>query len=143
MKQEVEKTKGTSTPFILALLLCDSVIVDETSKKKTLVGIFDRILVRRFPSKHHPITIYARLTDAEGLYDFRIEYVQIETDKRLAEGKITGVSIPSRLQKHDLILQPPPVPIPEPGEYEFRLWANDRYIGRVSFVAVQVTEKGG
>lgn len=133
-----ETTEGVLTPFPLALLLCDSVIVDEQSKKKTLVGVFDRVLAKQFPARHRPVTIYVRLTDAEGRYNFRIDYIQARTDKVLAQGKITGVDIPNRSRVHEIILRPLPVPIPEPGEYEFRLWANDRYVAQVKFVAEQI-----
>ena len=70
-----DQEERLSTPFPLALLLCDSVIVDERSKKKTLVGVFNRVWAKQFPTTYSPLTIYARLTDAQGRYDFRIDYV--------------------------------------------------------------------
>ena len=127
--------QGISTPVPKALLLCDSVVVDERSKKTTLVGIFDRIFIRKFPGSHGPLTIYARLTDAEGRYELRIDYVQVKTDKLLAQAKLPALEIPDRLKEHEVIIEPPPVQIPEPGQYEFRLWANERYVGRVKFEA--------
>lgn len=138
-----EQSIGSATPFPLALILCDSAIVDETSKKKTLVGIFDRILVERFPATHRPLTIYARLTDAEGRYDFRVDYVQVKTDKILAQGKLAGIDIPDRLTPFEILLTPPPIPIPEPGQYEFRVWANGRYVGRVAFTVEEAPTTGG
>ena len=124
-----------STPYPLAILLCDQIIVDERSKKKTLVGIFDLIYARQFPVGHRPLSIYVRLTDAEGQYEFRMDYVQVKTDKLLGRGEIPAVPITDRLKTHELIMEFPPIKIPEPGDYEFRLWANDRYVGRVKFAA--------
>ena len=124
----------TPTPFPLALLICGSAITEAGTNKKTLVGIFDRVWAKQFPV-NQTMTIYARLTDAQGRYEFRIDYVQVKTDKKLAEGKISEVDIADRLQTSDILMTPPPVLIPEPGQYEFRLWANDRYVGRVKFTA--------
>ncbi len=129
-------------PFPLALLLCDSVITDEDSKKKTLVGIFDRILVQKFPTAYRPLTIYARLIDAEGTYDFRVEYVQVKTDKILAQGSFSGIKVEDRLSPIEILLTLPSIPIPKPGQYEFRIWANKFYVGRISFIAEKISQKG-
>jgi hypothetical protein len=136
-----ESVKGTTTPFALAILICDQVIVDEKSKKKTLVGVFDTINAVEFPANHPRVSIYARMTDAEGQYDFRIEHVQVKTDKLLFKGEILGVTVPDRLKMHELVLELQNVPLPESGEYEFRLWANDKYIGRVKFIAAEVKKQ--
>lgn len=132
-----DSPKGTSTPYLLAILICDSVIVDERSKKKTLVGIFDNINSREFPAVHTSLAVFARLIDAEGEYSFRIDYVQVKEDKLLVRAEIPGVTIPDRLKIHDLVIEPPGIQLPEPGEYEFRLFANDRYLGRTKFTATK------
>ena len=128
---------GGSTPYPLAILLCDQIIVDEQSKKKTLVGIFDVIYAKGFPAQHPSLSVYARLTDAEGQYSFRMDYVQVKNDQLIGKGEVPSITITDRLKVQELVMQFPPIAIPEPGEYEFRLWANDRYIGRVKFTAIK------
>lgn len=130
-----------STPYPLAILLCDQIIVDERSKKKTLVGVFDLIYARGFPIIHRPLSVYVRLTDAEGQYQFRMDYVQIKTDKLLGRAEISTISIADRLKTHELVMEFPPIEIPDQGDYEFRLWANNRYIGRAKFTAIVAKEK--
>jgi len=132
-----KKSQDTPTPFLKALLLCEEIIVDERSKKKTLVGIFDNINVEKFPYVHLRLMIYVRVMDAQGEYRFRIDYVQVKTDQLLGRSEIPPITIQDRLRTQELIITPPPIPIPAPGEYEFRLWANDRYVGRVSFTATE------
>jgi hypothetical protein len=129
-----------ATPYSLAMLLCDQVIVDERSKKKTLVGLFDIIYAKSFPAKHPSLSVYARLTDAEGQYKFRMDYVQVKTDNLLGRADIPPIDITDRLKTHELVMQFPPIDIPVQGEYEFRLWANDRYVGRVKFTALKLEE---
>ena len=138
--QQRRDTVSGSTPYPLAILLCDQIIVDERSKKKTLVGIFDSIYARQFPVRHRSLSVYVRVTDAEGQYEFRMDYVQVKTDKLLGTGKILAVPITDRLKAHELIMEFPPIEIPEAGDYEFRLWANGRYIGRAKFAAVEVAK---
>lgn len=124
-----------TTPMPLALLLCDTMITDANTRKTTIVGIFERILVNSFPASHQ-LSIYARLTDAQGQYEFRFDYAQVKTNTILAQGGFKNVNVPDRLIAFEILLTPPPIPIPEAGQYEFRLWANNRYVGRVGFTAV-------
>lgn len=129
-------------PYPLAILICDQAINEENTNKKTLVGIFDRIYCPKFPWTYYPLTIYIRLIDAEGTYEFRVDYVQIKTDKVLAQGKFSGIKIDNRLSIIEVLLNPPPIAIPEAGQYEFRIWANNRYIGRVGFTAEKKRKEG-
>ena len=55
-------------PSLLAMLICDQIIVDEQTKKKSLIGIFDNINSLAFPASVN-CAIYAKMADAEGGYD--------------------------------------------------------------------------
>ena len=138
---EKQQSAAGVTPIALAILLCDNVITDKDTKKKTIVGIFSRIFGPNFPI-YHSFTIYMRLIDAEGNYNFRVEYVQMKTDKILVKGEISGIKVHDRLEIVEIILKPPPIKIPQPGKYEFRIWANNKYMGRVSFLAEKKSMKG-
>lgn len=123
------------TPFVVAMLLCEQVITDEESKKKTLVGIFDQVA---YPGEPYvfPITIYVRLTDAAGTYRVAIEYAHTATDRLIGRVEVpTAMEIPDRLKFHDLVIRMP-VPIDDLGEFELRLYANDAYLGRTRFRSV-------
>ena len=82
------------------------------------------------------------MTDGEGSYTFRMDYVQVRTDKVLTQGQMPGITFDSRFSIVELLLDPPPVPIPEAGQYEFRIWANDRYVGSTRFTAEQLSVIG-
>jgi hypothetical protein len=115
------------------MLICDQVITEAETNKKSLIGLFDNVL---WPG--HPLalqtSIFAKLTDAEGHYRFRIEFVQVETGNRLAQADLEDAHIPDRLGFADLVLRMPMV-TPAAGQYEFRLFANDSYVGRAVFTA--------
>jgi hypothetical protein len=121
-------------PIPVAFLLCDQVITDEATKKKTLVGVFDRVWATRFPTEHRPVALYARLYDAEGEHEVRVEYVKVGEEKVLAEAKGT-LRVHDRKRPVEFVITLPAIPIPEPGKYEFRLWVSGRYVQRVIFTA--------
>lgn len=125
-------------PYLLALLVCDSGTIDPNSGKKTLVGIFDRVTSSKFPTSRW-LVVYFRLTDAQGKYRFKVQYAQVKTDDILAEAETRdALTIKSRLDTFDsLISFPQALPILEAGQYEFRLYANDMFLGRIAINAVQ------
>ena len=65
--------QSTETPMGLALLLCDSVIEDKYTGKKTLVGLFDRIQTLKLPCIHASMSIFVSLTGGHGKYPCQIE----------------------------------------------------------------------
>ena len=56
------------TPMGLALLVCDTVIEDRLTGKKTLVGLFDRVHVRSLPWVHPAMSVFVSLTGGRGEY---------------------------------------------------------------------------
>lgn len=59
-------------PMGLALLICDSVIQDKISNKRTLVGLFDRLFAGKFPCIHPALAVFVSLTSARGQYPCEI-----------------------------------------------------------------------
>jgi hypothetical protein len=129
------------TPVPIAFLLCDQVSADSTTGKKTVVGIFDRIGANRFPAIHRSATLFAKLIDCEGEYETKVEFVQVAQEKVLAvvNGKLQGRD---RHEYLEFSIQIQAFSIPEPGQYEFRLWMNNRYIHRIRFSAQVQAESG-
>ena len=117
-------------PSILAILVCDSVIVDSQTRKQSVVGIFDNIHAAQAPFSQQ-LGFYARLTDAEGEYKFTLRVVHLGDEEQIVAGLETEtVTVRERLEVFNLALNLPPVKFPMFGQYEFQLLANEVYIGR-------------
>jgi hypothetical protein len=118
-------------PSLLAILLCDQIILEQGTGKKTLVGVFDDLWSNSEPIRQ-PVGFYAKMTDLEGLYHFAVKVVRIAAEGEIA---IAGGAIPmtqpivNRLENLDIALNLPTV-FPTFGKYEFQLFANDMYLGR-------------
>lgn len=126
-------------PSVIAILLCDRIIVETETYKKTLIGIFDRINVPA-PAKI-PLAFYARMTDAEGQYKFRVDAISLGDERLLMRAETSPIQIESRLGVAEIGLNLPPVTFPVAGRYEFQLYGNDVYLGHVT---VDVAgDKGG
>ena len=130
-----EQAPSKVVPVLVATLVCDVAVVDPSSGKKTLVGIFNRISVGHFPTER-PMSMYFKVTDAEGYYKFDIRYVQVGTGKILA-GAQGDLQAKSRLDSYDMCIQFPPLPVPEAGRYDFQVWMNSMFLGSTFMDAVQ------
>lgn len=123
-------------PSVVAILLCDSVINDAYTSKKTLVGLFQNLVAPNFPL-NAKIWFFARLTDAQGKYAFRVVFVHLDEDRRLQEYVTPELEAATRLGFVELALEMGGLLLPKPGTYEFQLFANDVYIGRTVMTALE------
>lgn len=126
-------------PSIKAFLVCDYVIEDSATKKKSLVGIFTHLQSLTFPFLHHQMGLYFCLTDAQGTYQFEISLVYLNTDFLMAKAKLPLVEIPDRLQIADFCLTLNNLAFPGPGRYEFRLFADGEIVAQKDFSVMQMT----
>jgi len=122
----------TLKPSLSALLVCDMVIEDKTSNKKSAIGVFTDIWSQNFPCTHPKMGIYFCLTDAEGDYDIGLRLVHADSENLLAEASFSA-KIADRLSINDFGLNLPPVEFVTPGRYEFQLFANKEFLGRKEF----------
>ena len=130
-------TMGPPTPVLVAMLVCDTAIQEGTSKKYTLVGVFSEINVQTFPAIHGTAWLYAKLIGCEGEYSTKIDFVRVSDQRVLVsgEGKLIARD---RQASVECVSNLPGLPLEIPGEYEFRLWMNDRFISNVRITARQV-----
>lgn len=119
-------------PSLTALLVCDMVIDDKATNKKSLIGTFTHIWAHSFPCVHHHMGVYFCLTDAEGQYDMVLRLVSSESEALIAEAGLSA-SIRDRLSITDFGINIPVVQFPVPGRYEFQLHANKEFLGRKEF----------
>lgn len=118
-------------PSVNSILLCDRIINEEGTNKKTLVGVFDSVRTKQLPAAI-VAAVYARITDAEGSYEFMIRVVHLKSNEKILEAGTPIVQIPNRLGYYELALQiPVPIPLPSGGAYELSLLANGVWIGRI------------
>ena len=114
-----------SKPKIITFLIADSVIQEKGSNKWSVIGIFDRIFASKFPTLHNNMALYMRLSDAEGEYDIRIEFVDSE-GKKLSVFEGIKLKVGSKLNHPDFGIRTQNLIIPKPGKYHFDLYFNDQ-----------------
>ena len=130
-------TMGPPTPVLVAMLVCDTAIQEGHSKKHTLVGVFSEINVQAFPAMHASPWLYAQLIGCEGEYNTRVDFARVSDQKVLVSGEAKLIAA-DRHASVERAWRLPLLPLEVAGEYEFRLWMNDRFISNVRITARQV-----
>jgi len=134
--------------FLKNAFLADVVTSDATGKL-TAVGIFDVIFSSAFPTVHRDMTLVVRLegTPAEkGDHNLSVELRDHDANKIAQFGQKIAL-LPSNIDKilrAQVIVNLRDVPFRSPGQYEFVIFSDERFLGRVVFTLgkVKVKEAG-
>ncbi|MGQ0809955.1 MAG: DUF6941 family protein [Nitrospiraceae bacterium] len=125
-------------PSIQAFLVCDSVIEDSLTKKKSLIGIFTHLQALTFPLQHNQMGLYFCLTDATGAYHFDIDLIHLNTEHLICRATLPDIVIDDRLQISDFGINIPALVFPAPGRYEFRLLMEGHLLAQKDFNVIQM-----
>jgi len=118
------------------MLLCDLTLREHGTGKMSLIGIFENISAARFPVVHRALTVYAKLGDAEGDYAIRLELLRLDDNHMVAQGTLRA-SFGDRMTPGELTVNLENLGFERPGRYEFRLYADDRFVASKSFTVIQ------
>ena len=126
-------------PMALGLTLCEKAITEEGTKDVTLVSIFRKRLVERFPSPPQPFTAYAILTDGVGDGTMELVITNLETDEEIYARRFR-VRFPDRLAELRLLLRVTRCSFPAPGQYQATLLVDGDWVAhrRVRVTAMEV-----
>jgi uncharacterized protein DUF6941 len=115
-------------PTLLAFIVCDTVIQDAATQKRTLVGVFDRLMSPALPVAMN-VGLYAKMVDGDGPYEIKIRMVNLKDESPVFEGTLQAQWQVAE-DPLEVALNLQGVPITEFGTYEFQLYANDVFLGR-------------
>ena len=122
-----------SVPNIKAMLLCDQVITEIETHKKSLIGVFENILTATLPCQHSALSVYVKFTEAKGPYRFRLELVDLQSGQAIGRGEVPKLRYEDPLGTYELAFNLRGLTFSHEGKYEFRLYANDQLMGHKAF----------
>ena len=124
-------------PTLLALLICDRVIQDPTTRKHSLLGLFSRISAKSFPCTHPQLHIFISLTDGHGKASG-----QLRLGRKDVEGEapplmqLSGtIEFPGPLAIVELVFNIVNLTLSAPGRYSFDFYCNGVLLGSRPFEA--------
>jgi hypothetical protein len=114
-------------PTALGLFLCDQVIIDRETGKRTLVGLFDVLRCPEIPYTVPPFAVSAALTDGQGQCVLDLVVSDIDTAEQLAVAS-AQVDFDNPLALFHVRFRFPALSFPVAGQYLFELFADDEPI---------------
>jgi hypothetical protein len=115
------------TPEVLAMILCDQVITDVDTNKKSLIGLFDQVEALSLPCVVHELHVYLSLTNGHGKLAAAIACVTVDEGEELFHGE-TQVAFADPLQVVELHFVFPNARFPRAGEYRFQFSADHQIL---------------
>jgi len=123
------KMPDAPPPHNLAFIVCDGIIEDRETGKKTLVGIFNRVNSGTFPCRLDALSVFVSLTAGHGRYQAQLQCVKSTEDKPIfqIEGPVEFES-PNAVVELGFNIRG--LAFPEPGPYEFRFLCGELFSTR-------------
>jgi hypothetical protein len=121
------------------MIICDMVIDDRISGKKSLVGLFDAIATTALPCTVNELHVFLALTEGYGSRKARLRCIKASTDDELFSME-QDVRFPDPLTVVEINCDFRGCEFPEAGEYRFQLYVDDTLLCERKFHVSQVED---
>ncbi len=130
-----------AVPTVVALVLCDQVIDDRLSNKKSAIGIFNTVVVPRVPTTISQFYVLASLTEFTGRTELELRLVRDADNQVLFSGQ-GAVEAPDPLAIVDLVFAMQGLQVTDGGQHAFELLTGGTLLSRRRFQVVQRPPSG-
>ena len=129
-------------PTGVAIVICDQIIEDKLTGKKSLIGIFNQIATQNFPCRHPQVCVFVSLTEGRGQCAARLRIVHDESDHVVAE--VNGnIQFPDVHMVVELNFNMVGLVFPNPGMYSIEFYCDDAIILERRFTVSHVKPPQG
>lgn len=129
-------------PVLLSFIICDQVIVDVVTKKHSIIGAFEDISAFEFPAQHPWLAVFAQWTNGHGEMLWRVELLDVEADDRVLGQVGDKIAFEDVRQVVSIGMNVGGIVFPHPGEYRFRIYANNEPVMERAVVCRKVGIEG-
>ncbi len=120
-------TTGKPAPIGLAIVICDQIIEDKFTHKKSLIGIFNQIATSQFPCRHPQISVFVALTEGRGTYAARLKITH--DDSGDVVGEVNGhIQFPDIHAAVEINFNLVGLVFPQPGLYSIEFYCDDMLV---------------
>ena len=98
-------TARPQRPEVKAFLVCDQILHDRPTNKRSLIGVFHDLGATQFPAMHPSLWLYTNLTDAKGRYELELRFMDVGRNQLLGGAKPPPIEIQDPSQLERVLLQ--------------------------------------
>lgn len=122
-------------PTLVSLLICDQLIDDKITNKKSAIGLFNAVHVPKLPAAIHQVVVLASLTEIESRVELELRLVR-DADNEVVFRMHGPITAPTPLATVDLGFTVQGIRIATAGQYAFELLCAGEVLGRRRFQVV-------
>lgn len=126
---------GTTPPTLVSLLLCDQIIDDRLTNKKSAIGLFNVTIVASTPSRVQNMTVMATLTEITRPSQVELRLVR-DADNAILLSTQGTVDAPDPLSTVELVFALQGIVLPSTGQFAFEVLSGAELLGRRRFAVV-------
>lgn len=127
-------------PMHLSMVICDSVIEDKLTGKKSLIGIFNNINVYTVPCVHPRLNVFIALTEGNGQYKVQMRCLKVGDERKILS--IDGeVSFNEPRQIIELNFDIAGMKFPDYGDYRFEFLTEGRLVVARKFRVSEINKE--
>jgi hypothetical protein len=116
-------------PIAVGLTLCDHVIIEERTRKVSLIGTFTGLRVSDFPAVAPPFSVFALLTDWAGDATIELSVLELDTEAEVLILR-NRVHFPDKLAEVRYHARLRQCTFPGAGTYQFTLLADGEWVAQ-------------
>ncbi len=127
-------------PRALAFIICDTVIDDKATNKKSLIGMFNNLYSAEFPCRHSALNVFISLTEGHGEYQCSLVCVKDDESQKIVQ--LSGpLKFDNPLSVVEAKFEIRGMVLPEPGMYRFDLLCGDVPVVSRKFKVIKLERK--
>ena len=130
--------EAPSKPMGIALMLCDQVISEARTNKKSLIGVFNNIAASAFPCRHPRLCVFVSITGGHGKTKTDVRCVNEDNGTTLF-GASGEVRFPHPNHVVEAVFEFNNVTFPGPGLYCIEVLGNDELVLQRRFTVRSLT----
>ena len=114
-------------PEGLAVIICDNIITDPSTNKKTLFGLFNNIIAPSFPVNLQKICIFVTIYNGNGKYNANFKIIHSDDSEAIYEAKgPVKFEDPNHVVEMGFIIED--LVFPKPGIYSIEFYCDEELI---------------
>ena len=136
-------TDVTIHPHVLAMMICDQVIIDARTGKQSIIGSFSVVNGVRFPLRYPCLMVYVALTEGRGKTPLRVRLIDSEEADKPVVDRTMHITFTDPRQVCELHSAFYNLTFPKPGEYRVQLFSSDEPLMERRLLLRKVTPPKG
>lgn len=119
-------------PSVVSMLICDQVIDDKVTNKKSAIGLFNIIIVPRLPMTIPQIAVLISVTEIAGATELELRLVR-DADNEVIFQTRGKINAPDPLSTVDLVFAMQGLKLTQAGQHAFEVLSDSEILSRRRF----------